>query len=65
MSKDNDNPNLTASNETSKTTKTQDSVTFALAQSHFLVGDITANAAKMRTLALEAREQGADVIVFP
>lgn len=65
MSKDNDNPNLTASNETSKITKTQDNVTFALAQSHFLVGDITANAAKMRTLALEAREQGADVIIFP
>nr|WP_321156707.1 NAD+ synthase [Psychrobacter sp. LV10R520-6] len=44
---------------------TQDTVTFALAQSHFLVGDITTNAEKMRTLALQAREQGADVIIFP
>ncbi len=65
MSKDNDNPNFTASNEVSKTTTTQDTVTFALAQSHFLVGDITANAEKMRALALQAREQGADVIIFP
>ena len=42
-----------------------DNVTFALAQSHFLVGDISANTDKMRKLALQAREQGADVIVFP
>ncbi|WP_201615269.1 NAD+ synthase [Psychrobacter sp. JCM 18902] len=65
MSKDNDNPNITPSNEASKTNKTQETVTFALAQSHFLVGDITANAEKMRALALQAREQGADVIIFP
>ena len=65
MSKDTDNPNITPSTEANKTKKTQDTVTFALAQSHFLVGDITANAEKMRTLALEAREQGADVIIFP
>jgi len=65
MSKDNDNPNITPSTETSKTNKTQETVTFALAQSHFLVGDITANAEKMRALALQAREQGADVIIFP
>ncbi|WP_201557196.1 NAD+ synthase [Psychrobacter sp. 72-O-c] len=65
MSKDTDTPNLTPSNEDSKTTMTQDTVTFALAQSHFLVGDITTNAEKMRTLALQARKQGADVIIFP
>jgi len=65
MSKDTDTPNLTLSNENGKTTMTQDTVTFALAQSHFLVGDITANAEKMRTLALQARKQGADVIIFP
>lgn len=65
MSKDNDNPNITPSTEASKTNKTQGTVTFALAQSHFLVGDITANAEKMRALALQAREQGADVIIFP
>jgi len=65
MSKDNDNPNITPSTEASKTNKAQETVTFALAQSHFLVGDITANAEKMRALALQAREQGADVIIFP
>lgn len=62
MSKDTDNPNTTTSNETSRP---QETVTFALAQSHFLVGDIATNTEKMRTLALQAREQGADVIVFP
>ena len=62
MSKDTDNTNTTTSNETSRP---QETVTFALAQSHFLVGDIAANTEKMRTLALQAREQGADVIVFP
>ena len=44
---------------------TPDNITFALAQSHFLVGDITANTEKMRSLALQAREQGADIIIFP
>ena len=63
--KDTDNPSPTASNKGNQASKSQDSVTFALAQSHFLVGDIKANAEKMRTLALQAREQGADVIVFP
>ncbi len=63
--KDTDNPNLTAATDINKVSKSQDSVTFALAQSHFLVGDIKANAEKMRTLALQAREQGADVIIFP
>ena len=63
--KDTDNPTLNASNKGNQASKSQDSVTFALAQSHFLVGDIKANAEKMRTLALQAREQGADVIIFP
>ena len=63
--RDTDNPNLTPSNKGNQASKSQDSVTFALAQSHFLVGDIKANAEKMRTLALQAREQGADVIIFP
>jgi len=65
MSKDTDSPNTNSSTANSKTNKSQETVTFALAQSHFLVGDITANAEKMRTLALQAREQGADVIIFP
>ena len=63
--KDTDNPNLTAATDVNQVSKSQDSVTFALAQSHFLVGDIKANAEKMRNLALQAREQGADVIIFP
>ncbi|WP_350561315.1 NAD+ synthase [Psychrobacter sp. CAL346-MNA-CIBAN-0220] len=65
MSTDTDNPNLNASNDASNVTTPLNTVTFALAQSHFLVGDITANAEKMRSLALQARDQGADVIVFP
>lgn len=40
-------------------------ITFAMAQSHFLVGDISNNVKKMRALAIEARDKGADVIVFP
>lgn len=38
---------------------------FALAQSHFMVGDISANIQKMRQQAIEARNEGADIIVFP
>ncbi|MES1965607.1 NAD+ synthase [Psychrobacter sp. AH5] len=71
MSKDN-NTNSTDKDKANKpssanhsTDNTPDSVTFALAQSHFLVGDIGANTDKMRKLALQARDQGADVIVFP
>lgn len=59
MSKDSTHSNTTTDNPASNT------ITFALAQSHFLVGDITANAEKMRTLAIQARAQGADVIIFP
>ncbi len=65
MSKDTDTSNLTVPNGAGATTMPPDTVTFALAQSHFLVGDISANAEKMRALALQARDQGADVIVFP
>ncbi len=59
MSKDSTQSNTTTDNPASNT------ITFALAQSHFLVGDITVNAEKMRTLAIQARKQGADVIIFP
>ncbi|WP_201616832.1 NAD+ synthase [Psychrobacter urativorans] len=62
MSKDNDTSNITVTNDVSVS---PDTVTFALAQSHFLVGDIAANVEKMRTLALQARAQGTDVIIFP
>ncbi len=64
MSKDTDTSNSTTDNTASKT-MSPNTVTFALAQSHFLVGDITANAEKMRKLALQARDQGADIIIFP
>ena len=59
MSKDSNSSNTITDNPAANT------ITFALAQSHFLVGDITANAEKMRALAVQAREQGADVIIFP
>ena len=65
MSKDNKTANPTVKAVASDAAVTPDSITFALAQSHFLVGDISANVEKMRALALEAREQGADVIIFP
>ncbi|MGM8885919.1 NAD+ synthase [Psychrobacter sp. 1U2] len=72
MSKDNNTNsadkgrvNNTHANADTVTNNAAGSVTFALAQSHFLVGDINANTDKMRKLAIEAREQGADVIVFP
>ncbi|MBO1531655.1 NAD+ synthase [Psychrobacter sp. F1192] len=65
MSKDTTTTNLTAENPAGENTIIPKAVTFALAQSHFLVGDITANADKMRQLAIEARGQGADVIIFP
>ena len=65
MSKDNKTTNLTVEAVASDAAVTPGSITFALAQSHFLVGDISTNVEKMRTLALEAREQGADVIIFP
>ena len=61
MSKDNNHSNSTTNPKLSSS----ENITFALAQSHFLVGDIKANAEKMRALAIEAREQGADVIIFP
>ena len=38
---------------------------FALAQFDFPVGAVTANAARMRELAAEARERGAALIAFP
>lgn len=57
------------SKDTEKSTKSAqqppDHITFAMAQSHFLVGDIQNNVNKMRELAIEARDKGADVIVFP
>ncbi len=65
MSKDPNNSNPNPVNTADQTSLLSNTITFALAQSHFLVGDITANAEKMRTLAIQAREQGADVIIFP
>ncbi|MBU5616795.1 NAD+ synthase [Psychrobacter sp. TAE2020] len=65
MSKDNSHAHPSVTNTAEQPSAQTNSITFALAQSHFLVGDITANAEKMRALAIEAREQGADVIIFP
>ena len=65
MAQNIDNPDLNSAKNSDKNTVSHNSVTFALAQSHYLVGDIAGNVEKMRTLALQARDQGADVIVFP
>jgi len=40
-------------------------LTFALAQHDFLVGDIQGNLAKARALIADAREAGADLLLFP
>lgn len=57
--------NLTEQTLTNKTTNKAEKVVFAMAQDSFLVGDIDTNIYKIRTLALQARKQGANVIVFP
>lgn len=37
----------------------------AIAQQHFIVGDVVSNARKMVQLAISARDKGANIIVFP
>lgn len=46
------------------TTPTDKDICFAIIQTHFMVGDISANAQKIKTLALDAKARGADVVVF-
>jgi NAD+ synthase (glutamine-hydrolysing) len=41
------------------------SLSIAIAQHNFWVGDIEGNALKVVVLAAQAREQGADIVVFP
>ena len=53
------------SNEKNSSEVKGKSLKFAMAQSHFMVGDIQTNIQKMRHLAIEARDNGADIIVFP
>nr|WP_296403885.1 NAD+ synthase [Psychrobacter sp.] len=53
------------SNENNSTETIGKSLKFAMAQSHFMVGDIQSNIEKMRSLAIEARNNGADIIIFP
>lgn len=40
-------------------------ITFALIQTNFWVGDIAGNVKKMHALALDAKNRGADIVVFP
>lgn len=40
-------------------------LTIALIQTSFIVGDIKGNAQKIKTAALQAKNQGADVAIFP
>ena len=53
------------SNENNNSELPAKSLKFAMAQSHFMVGDIQTNIEKMRSLAIEARDNGADIIIFP
>lgn len=54
------------SQDTAVNTKdTAKSIKFAVVQTGFLVGDIAANAQKMKTAALDAKARGADVVIFP
>lgn len=55
-----------ALNKTTEENKTTEDkvLTLASVQTNFLVGDIAANANKMHKLATEARDKGADIIVF-
>ncbi|OOR93442.1 NAD+ synthase [Moraxella caviae] len=40
-------------------------ITFAIMQTNFWVGDIAGNVKKMRALALDAKDKGADIVIFP
>ncbi len=40
-------------------------ITFALIQTNFWVGDIAGNVKKMHALATDAKNRGADIVVFP
>lgn len=40
-------------------------ITFALIQTNFWVGDIAGNVKKMHALAIDAKNRGADIVVFP
>lgn len=68
MSTHNDNSSDNSTNNNSGSDakpRTPNSVRFAIAQAHFMVGDIQGNVALMRKLTLQARDQGSDVIIFP
>lgn len=65
----------TSSSKTSKTTtqnhsghkkqtNNDNNLTVAIAQAQFLVGDLQHNVEKMKSLAIKATKQGADIIVF-
>ncbi|MBE9590750.1 NAD+ synthase [Moraxella sp. K127] len=40
-------------------------ITFAIMQTNFWVGDIKGNVGKMKALALDAKARGADIVIFP
>lgn len=44
---------------------TKNTLTFALIQTSFVAGDIYGNAQKIKTAALHAHSQGADIAIFP
>lgn len=58
-------PTLTPSSPTNENTSSTLGLKFALVQQQFIVGDVVNNAKKMVELAIDAREKGANIIVFP
>lgn len=58
-------PTLTPSSPTNENTPSTLGLKFALVQQQFIVGDVVNNAKKMVELAIDAREKGANIIVFP
>ena len=60
-------PNLSneLDNDTTNQTPAMTGLKLALAQQQFIVGDVIGNAKKMVELAQNAREKGANMIVFP
>lgn len=49
----------------SETSNQDTTITFALMQTNFWVGDIKGNVNKMKALALDAKARGADIVIFP
>lgn len=52
-------------NPTADAPKDSKTVTFAVVQTSFALGDIKTNTKKMRAAAIDAKARGADIVIFP